>query len=151
MINVYVRALAPRVPTIHGDTKSLIFTADFKIFPVIVGSNVTAYGKCLLKIVCHASGDPRPFIVWSKSGGKIERKFIRGENLLLPRNVASSGRYICKAVNAFGFAELTSDIRFVGWFFYHAERRDSFFTRITDRLIYLFRTHSSKYFGFERN
>ncbi|XP_046854529.1 hemicentin-1-like isoform X3 [Xenia sp. Carnegie-2017] len=109
----FIKHKAPRVPTIHGDTKSLIFTADFKIFPVIVGSNVTAYGKCLLKIVCNVSGDPRPFIMWSKSGGKIERKFIRGENLLLPRNVASSGRYICKAVNAFGFAELTSDIRFV--------------------------------------
>ena len=104
----------PQQPKIFSDFKTEVFTDSYKILPVTVGSNVTAYGKSLLMLVCNVSGTPKPNIEWSKGNGKIERKYIKRDNLLLPHNVALSGKYFCKARNFAGQTQLASDIKFIG-------------------------------------
>ena len=87
---------------------------NFKIFPVRIGNNVTVFGKSLLMLFCNASGVPRPRIEWSRENGKIERKYLKQDNLLLPRNAELSGKYVCKASNFAGETQIASNILFQG-------------------------------------
>lgn len=91
-----------------------MFTDNYEILLATVGSNVTVYGKSLLMLVCNVSGSPRPYVEWSKENGQIDRKYINEDNLLLPHNVALSGKYLCKAKNIAGQKQLASHIKFVG-------------------------------------
>ena len=114
ILQYYFVSTGPRKPQIFSDFKDEVFTANYKILPVTVGSNITAYGKSLIKLVCNASGIPRPVIEWSKENGKIERKYVKGDYLLLPHNVALSGRYVCTAKNVASETQLESHIQLIG-------------------------------------
>lgn len=104
----------PQKPQIFSDFRVEVFTDNYKILPITIGSNVTAYGKSLLMLVCNVSGIPRPNIEWGKENGEIETKYIKGGNLLLPHNVALSGKYVCTAKNIVGETQLESYIQFIG-------------------------------------
>jgi hypothetical protein len=106
----------PERPKIFSDFKNEVSTDNFNVLLISVGSNVTAYGKSLLMLVCNVTGSPRPLVKWSKENGKIERKYLKGDNLILPHNVALSGKYWCTARNSAGQSQLSSHIHFIGKF-----------------------------------
>ncbi|XP_028398984.1 hemicentin-2-like [Dendronephthya gigantea] len=108
-----IEYINPQQPRIISEFKSERFTDNYKIIPIMVGSNVTAFGKSLLMLSCNVSGNPRPSIEWSRENGKIEKKYFKGDSLLLPHNVVLSGRYVCRARNLVGQTELASHIKFV--------------------------------------
>mgnify|MGYP002804025618 FL=1 len=108
-----INYLDPERPEIFSDLKIEVFTDNFKVQFITVGSNVTAYGNSLLILICNVSGSPRPLIEWNKENGIIDRKFLQGDNLILPHNVGLSGKYWCKARNSAGQTQLASYVRFI--------------------------------------
>ena len=64
-----------------------------------------------LELCCTATGSPRPVIEWSRGQQSLDATLYQNGCLTM-ENVKdeNTGRYICRATNSLGFAQLTTDI-----------------------------------------
>lgn len=80
-----------------------------------VGDNITALLNSTVRIICQASGVPRPQVTWKKDGKTfpLQKSILIDEdgNLLLPSvKIEDKGRYTCIVENEFGKDTSSSNV-----------------------------------------
>ena len=74
-------------------------------------SQVSVSSGSDLELCCAATGSPPPAVEWSRGQRSIDVTLNQNGCLTL-KNVEddNTGKYICRATNSFGFAQLTTEI-----------------------------------------
>ena len=72
-----------------------------------IGDNVTALPNTTVRVTCHASGTPKPFVRWMKDGQPLtsdDDVMIESDGILtLPSvKIRDKGRYTCTVENVVG-------------------------------------------------
>jgi len=74
----------------------------------VIGRNYSIVAGMTLTLKCPVAGDPKPDIVWLKSGEVIA---LNKETLVINRtNSVDNGVYVCKASNVFGVKMVSSHV-----------------------------------------
>ena len=78
----------------------------------VIGRNYSIVAGMTLTLKCPVAGDPKPDIVWLKSGEVIA---LNKETLVINRtNSVDNGVYVCKASNVFGVKMVSSHVNVMG-------------------------------------
>ena len=76
-------------------------------------SHVVVKPGSSLKLCCAATGSPRPAIQWSRGQSALNATLQQNGCLAIENfQVENTGKYICRATNSFGFAQLTTEVSF---------------------------------------
>ena len=86
-----------------------------KLFPpefTSASDPITVERGASVNLTCTADGYPLPFVKWQINGVDIDKYNIpAGGNVLLIRNVQSSGNYTCMAYNSLGVISTDFEVK----------------------------------------
>lgn len=82
---------------------TIIFSTAFPTFTTKPADIKISYGQNIF-LPCQATGNPAPFVSWSKTGDPLQQQSVKLPHGLQLYSVASSdqGTYTCTAVNSVG-------------------------------------------------
>lgn len=109
--------LAPKKPHISKPKEPQTYPPkDRKLVNIAVGNNVTSLLNTPIKIVCSATGSPKPRITWMKNGKALDQSddrysiFENGTLLIAQASPEDQGKYTCIAKNKEGQDNASSTV-----------------------------------------